>query len=93
MQTIVHKMNDRVTRRIIGRNLKNRREDLGVTQKAVAVEAGLSRTTLWKIERGRSSLPLESTPAVLKFLDLGEDPLVLLQPIPRSWGEGILEQG
>lgn len=86
-------MNDRVARRIIGRNLKNRREDLGVTQKAVASEAGLSRTTLWKIECGRSSLPLESTPALLKFLDLGEDPLVLLAPIPRPWGKGIVEKG
>lgn len=86
-------MNDRATRRIIGRNLKNRREDLGVTQKAVASEAGLSRTTLWKIERGRSSLPLESAPALLKFLDLGEDPLVLLAPISRPWGKGIVEKG
>ena len=85
-------MNTRETRRIIGRNLKNRREDLEKTQKAVATEAGISRTTLWKIENGRSSLPLESTPAVLKFLDLGNDPLVLLKPIPRLWGKGVLKQ-
>ncbi|NEQ52937.1 MAG: helix-turn-helix transcriptional regulator [Leptolyngbya sp. SIO3F4] len=85
-------MNNRETRRTVGRNLKARREDLGISQKAVAIEAGVSRTTLWKIERGRSSLPLESTPAVLKFLDLGDDPLILLSPIRRVWGKGMLEQ-
>lgn len=84
-------MNMRQARRIIGRNLKNRREDLGVTQKSVAEFAGLSRTTLWKIEKGRSSLPLEATPGVLKYLDLGDDPLVLLSPIPRPWGKGVLD--
>lgn len=86
-------MNMRETRRIIGRNLKARRQDLEVSQKEVATHAGISRTTLWKIENGRSSLPLESAPAVLKFLDLGEDPLVLLKPIERTWGKGVLDQG
>ena len=86
-------MSMRDTRRIIGKNLKARREDLGVSQKSVADKAGLSRTTLWKIECGRSSLPLEAAPAILKYLDLGEDPLVLLAPIRRTWGKGMLEQG
>ena len=85
-------MNMRDTRRIIGKNLKARRQDLGVTMRQVAQAGGIGRTTLWKIESGRSSLPLESTPAVLKFLDLGEDPLVLLTPIRREWGKGMLDQ-
>ncbi|EKU98112.1 putative transcriptional regulator [Leptolyngbya sp. PCC 7375] len=85
-------MNMRETRRIIGNNLKARRKDLGVTMRQVAQAGGIGRTTLWKIECGRSSLPLESTPAVLKFLDLGEDPLVLLTPSRRKWGKGMIDQ-
>ena len=85
-------MNQREQRRLIGRKLKLRRLDLGFTKKAVADAVGLNTKTVTRIERGQSSLPLESAPNVVKFLDLGEDIQVLLAPLPKSWGKGMLEQ-
>ena len=81
----------REQRRLIGRNLKLRRIDLGINKKAVADVAGINIKTLTKIENGQSSLPLESAPEVVKFLDLGEDIRVLLSPFPKQWDKGLLE--
>ncbi|ESA39090.1 hypothetical protein N836_28865 [Leptolyngbya sp. Heron Island J] len=85
-------MNPREQRRLIGRNLKLRRLDLGFTKKAVADAAGVNIKTVTRIENGQSSLPLECAPSVVKFLDLGEDIQVLLSPLPRPWGKGVLNQ-
>jgi len=45
---------------IIGDNIKNRRHELGVTQKQLAIQVGLTQPRIAQIEKGQSSVPVES---------------------------------
>ena len=58
---------DRIT---IGRNIRLRRKDLGISQTNLANAIGVHRVTLSKIESGRCSLPFESAPIVIEILKL-----------------------
>jgi y4mF family transcriptional regulator len=51
----------------LGRTLKQRRKDLGITQPHLAEIAGISKNTLYKLERGESNPSWE---IVLKLMDV-----------------------
>jgi transcriptional regulator with XRE-family HTH domain len=58
----------RMSRITIGRNIRLRRKDLGLSQTALAEVIGCNRKMVGQIENGRTSLPLESAPAVVEML-------------------------
>ena len=51
----------------LGSALKQRRKDLGITQPHLAEIAGISKNTLYKLERGESNPSWE---IVLKLMDV-----------------------
>ncbi|MEM9116876.1 MAG: helix-turn-helix transcriptional regulator [Cyanobacteria bacterium P01_F01_bin.56] len=61
-------MSLRTDRTVIGRNMRLRRQDLELSQTEVAKQIGLNRKTLGEIEKGRSSLPLESAVIAVEIL-------------------------
>lgn len=77
------RMSLRTDRTVIGRNMRLRRQDLDLSQTEVAKQIGLNRKTLGEIERGRSSLPLESAVIAVKVLRF-KTLTTLLQPL---WDE------
>ena len=74
------------SRKQIGSNILHRRIDLGLKQKQVAQVIGVSKFTMSRIERGLSSVPLETAPSLVKFLELGSDVDILLAPPSEAWG-------
>jgi DNA-binding XRE family transcriptional regulator len=52
-------VNETVLYRGIGNKLRQRRDDLKVTQGQLATEAGVKRTSITNIEAGRQKVPLQ----------------------------------
>ncbi|MDQ2630198.1 MAG: helix-turn-helix domain-containing protein [Actinomycetota bacterium] len=68
--------------RTIGENLRAHRLARGLSQEAFAEILGVHRTYMGSVERGERNLTLQSVERIAARID--EDPLVLLQPSPRS---------
>jgi transcriptional regulator with XRE-family HTH domain len=64
--------------RVFGQNIRQLREQRGLSQEALADELGVHRTYLGGIERGERNLTLHSVERVANWL--GVDPLWLLTP-------------
>jgi transcriptional regulator with XRE-family HTH domain len=70
------------TTRVFGERVRNRRQELGLSQEAAAVRCGIHWTQLGKVERGQRSLRLET---IVKIADgLGVDPGELVSGLPLS---------
>ncbi|MEM6397407.1 MAG: helix-turn-helix transcriptional regulator [Bacteroidota bacterium] len=61
----------------LGENLRLARLRRGITMEMAAERANISRTTLWKLERGEANVRLESLVQVLSIYGLQEDILLL----------------
>lgn len=66
----------------LGDHLRRRRLELGLFQKDVAIQIGVTTSTVWNWENGWSSITLNCMPKVIEFLDYN--------PIP--WPEGLMER-
>jgi transcriptional regulator with XRE-family HTH domain len=64
-----------------GRNLKRLRSAVGLSQEELAARAGLHRTYVSSVERGRRNVSLENIYALAKALKC--DPRELLSPDPE----------
>ncbi|MEH6658130.1 helix-turn-helix transcriptional regulator [Leeuwenhoekiella marinoflava] len=59
-----------MSKKTLGNQLKERRENLKITQSQVADLAGVSVNTLYKIERGQANPTLESLEKITDILGL-----------------------
>lgn len=50
--------------------IKFEREKRGISQEGLALEAGMSRSAIWKIESGKVSPTLETLEKIAKALDM-----------------------
>lgn len=62
--------------RIVGRNLRRHRLELGYSQEAFADHMGVHRTYFGAVERGERNLTLQTLEKIADFLDV--DPRTLL---------------
>jgi transcriptional regulator with XRE-family HTH domain len=60
-----------------GEKFRQRRKQLGLSQKAVAVEAGVSRRTVQNVESSANSLGIDFIEAIADVLDLSEDEMLI----------------
>jgi ribosome-binding protein aMBF1 (putative translation factor) len=72
-------------RKDIGRHIRLRRSDIGLSQTVLAQKIGISPRTMRRIENGTSSLPFESAPALIVELGI-KDVNVLYQKPVVEWG-------
>lgn len=81
---------------IIGKNLRNERKIVGLSQQALAEKAGISYKYLGEIERGQVSLSVEILMKISEALDVEAGKLLSEQedhrPKPVRQGQHILNQ-
>ena len=65
----------------LGEHVRKRRLDLRLTQKQAAERLGVSPWTVLNWEKGRTEPPIESMPAIIRFL--GYDPFPKPMNIPE----------
>jgi ribosome-binding protein aMBF1 (putative translation factor) len=70
------------TTRVFGRRVRDRREELGLSQEAAAVRCGVHWTQLGKVERGQRSLRLETIVKIADGLEIDAGALVSGLPVP-----------
>jgi transcriptional regulator with XRE-family HTH domain len=70
------------TTRVFGERIRNRRQELGLSQEAAAVRCGIHWTQLGKVERGQRSLRLETIVKIADGLAIDAGELVSGLPIP-----------
>ena len=68
----------------LGDHLRRRRLELGLYQKDVALQIGVTASTVWNWENGWSSITLSCMPKVIKFL--GYNPIPCPDDIIESLG-------
>lgn len=69
-------------RALFASNLKRLRQDSGLSQEALADEAGLHRTYVSSVERGQRNISIDNIFALAGALDC--DPRELLTPVAES---------
>ncbi len=65
--------------REVGQNVRRKREQLGLTQEALALQVALTRTSITNIEKGRQKLLLHTLVDIAHALSV--DPALLLPAI------------
>ncbi len=70
------------TTRVFGERVRERRQELGLSQEAAAVRCGIHWTQLGKVERGQRSLRLETIVKIAAGLDIDAGRLVAKLPVP-----------
>lgn len=70
------------TTRVFGDRVRDRRQELGLSQEAAAVRCGIHWTQLGKVERGQRSLRLETIVKIASGLDVDAGELVSGLPPP-----------
>ena len=70
------------TTRVFGERVRKRRQELGLSQEAAAVQCGIHWTQLGKVERGQRSLRLETIVKIAAGLDIDAGRLVSKLPMP-----------
>lgn len=70
------------TTRAFGQRVRERREELGLSQEAAAVRCGIHWTRLGKVERGQRSLRLETIVKIADGLAIDAGELVSGLPVP-----------
>lgn len=81
------------TLEIVGKNVRERRESLNMTQDDLAKKAKSSLTTINRLEKGKQGPRLETLSDISKALGVSEDVLFdgLKEVRPESRGDIILE--
>jgi len=64
------------TTQVFGERVRDRRNELGLSQEAAALRCGVHWTMLGKIERGQRSLRLETIVKIARGLDIDAGDLV-----------------
>jgi ribosome-binding protein aMBF1 (putative translation factor) len=72
------------TTRVFGERVRDRRQELGLSQEAAAVRCGIHWTQLGKVERGQRSLRLETIVKIADGLEIDAGRLVTGLPVPAS---------
>lgn len=72
------------TTRVFGQRVRDRRQELGLSQEVAAVRCGIHWTQLGKVERGQRSLRLETIVKIAHGLDVEVGRLVDGLPLPDS---------
>ncbi|MGZ3747862.1 MAG: helix-turn-helix domain-containing protein [Pseudobdellovibrionaceae bacterium] len=75
--------------RQLGQQLRDRRKELGISATTTAEAAGMSRITLYRIERGEASVAMGAYLSVIQSLGLK---LVLTDPQKKQIQKGKAEQ-
>jgi len=70
------------TTRAFGERIRDRRQQLGISQEAAAVRCGIHWTQFGKVERGQRSLRLETIVKIANGLDTAAGELVNDLPLP-----------
>lgn len=70
------------TTRVFGERVRDRRQQLGLSQEAAAVRCGIHWTQLGKVERGQRSVRLETLVRIARGLDIDAGTLVSGLPLP-----------
>jgi len=70
------------TVRVFGERVRKRRQELGLSQEAAAVQCGIHWTQLGKVERGQRSLRLETIVKIAAGLEVDAGHLVAKLPMP-----------
>jgi transcriptional regulator with XRE-family HTH domain len=69
-------------KQLFGSNLRRLRTSAGMSQEMLAARAGLHRTYISSLERGRRNISIENIFAIARALEC--DPRELLNPLPPS---------
>jgi transcriptional regulator with XRE-family HTH domain len=69
--------------RIFGERIRDRRQELGLSQEQAAVRCGIHWTQLGKVERGQRSLRLETIVKIANGLEMDAGVLVRDLPVPE----------
>jgi len=72
------------TTREFGERVRERRNELGLSQEAAADQIGIHWTMLGKVERGQRSLRLENIVKIAHGLDIDAGKLVTGLPVPNQ---------
>ncbi|WP_277232069.1 helix-turn-helix transcriptional regulator [Phocaeicola salanitronis] len=56
-------------RKYVGKQIEERRKELGMTQEQLGVKCGVIRTTINKIENGRYSVSVDKLAEIARALD------------------------
>ncbi|MCV7010581.1 helix-turn-helix transcriptional regulator [Mycobacterium gordonae] len=70
------------TTRVFGERVRDRRQELGLSQEVAAVRCGIHWTQLGKVERGQRSLRLETIIKIADGLEVDAGCLVSGLPVP-----------
>ena len=70
------------TPRECGARVRDRRQEIGLSQESAAVRCGIHWTQLGKVERGQRSLRLETIVKIADGLDIDAGKLVSGLPVP-----------
>lgn len=69
--------------RVFGRNLRQHRQQLGLSQEAFADNVGVHRTYMGGVERGERNLTLKSMESICERI--GQDPIEMLRVTERPF--------
>jgi len=72
------------TTRVFGERVRDRRQELGLSQEAAAIRCGIHWTQLGKVERGQRSLRLENIMKIAAGLDIDAGKLISDLPVPAQ---------
>lgn len=72
-------------RKAIGRLIAKRRNELGLSQRALGELAGVSRVMIYAIESGATHVPWKRAPAPAKALGLTQDDILRPEDRDEGW--------
>jgi len=86
MSRVTPKVEEELARLLeaVGARVRAAREGLGLTVSALAQQAGITRTTYYRVEAGDGRVSLATYAQVLQLLDLEQSLGRLAQPNPRT---------
>lgn len=86
MSRVTPKVEEEIARLLeaVGTRVRAAREGLGLTVSALAQQAGITRTTYYRVEAGDGRVSLATYAQVLQLLDLEQSLEALAQPNPCS---------
>lgn len=71
---------DKLLRRLVAANLRDRRKTLQMSQEAVALEAGFHRTFIGHVERGETNISIDNLERLALALKIPAHQLLMTSP-------------